>query len=175
MKKNLIIIISIILLILLILLIVKSDFEEKPFKNVVLSENNQIINRTNINYYDTILNVGLDELKIEGISVVVIEMTENMRRQFNGELKAHVRFHENVYYLFIGNENRSNSIDIISHEIIHINQYHTNQIVFDGIDIVTWEGQPFGKNDIEYELRPWEIDAFKKQNELSARINNILY
>jgi hypothetical protein len=175
MKKILIIILSVILIILLILFIKNYDFEEKPFKNVYLSENNQILNRTNLNYYDTILSVGLDEVKISGVSVIVLELTENMKKQFNGDLKAHIRYHNGVYYLFIGNESRTNAIDIISHEIIHINQYHTNQIVFDGTNIVMWEGQPFELNQLEYDLRPWESDAFKKQNDLSNKINDILY
>lgn len=175
MKKNLLIILSVIIIILLILFIIKPNFVEKPFKSVDLSENNQIWNRTNKSYYDTIMSVGLDELKISGISVIILDMTEESKKQFNGELKAHVRFYNNTYYLFIGDENRSNSIDIISHEIIHINQYHTNQLIFDGTNIVTWDGEPFGIDDVEYDLRPWEKDAFQKQHDLSDRINYILY
>lgn len=174
MKKIGLIILSILLLFLIIFLIIYNKEEEKPFKTIELNENNQIFNRTNVSYYDTIMSVGLDIMGIEGIPVIILEMTEESKKQFDGELKAHVRYHNNVYYLFIGEEDRNSSIDIISHEIIHINQYHTNQLIFDG-EVLTWEGQPIGLNDLEYNDRPWEKDAFKKQRDLSDKINLTLY
>lgn len=174
MKKIGLVILSLLLVFLIIFLIIYNKKDEKPFNSIQLSENNQITNRTNITYYDTIINVGLDVMNIRGVSVVVMELTDNARNQFDGSLKAHVRFHEGVYYLFIGEEDRFDAIGIISHEIIHINQYNTNQLIYDG-QVITWEGQPFGLTDLEYNDRPWEKDAFEKQKDLTFKTNLLLY
>lgn len=174
MKKIGLIILSLLLVFLIIFLIIHTKKEDIPFKPVELSENNQIVNRTNIDYYDTIMNVGLDQMNIQGIPVVIMEMTDESKKQFDGTLKAHIRYHNNTYYLFIGDEDRYDAIEIIAHEIIHINQYNTNQLIFDG-QMITWEGQPFGLSDLEYNDRPWEKDAFDKQRSLSDKINLILY
>lgn len=174
MKKVGLVILSILLLFLIIFLIIYNKKDEKPFNSIQLSRNNQITNRTNITYYDTIVNVGLDVMNIHDVPVVIMELTDNARKQFDGSLKAHIRFHEGVYYLFIGKENRFNAIEIIAHEIIHINQYNTNQLIFDG-QVITWEEQPFGLTDLEYNDRPWEKDAFDKQRDLMFKINLLLY
>lgn len=174
MKKIGLIILSILLLFLIIFLIIYNKEDEKPFNLVELSKNNQIVNRTKTTYYDTIVSVGLDAMDIRNVPVIIIELTEQTKKQFEGSLKAHIRYHEGVYYLFIGNEKRFDAIQIIAHEIIHINQYNTKQLIFDG-EMITWEGQPFGLNDLEYNDRPWEKDAFDKQGDLTARINILLY
>lgn len=39
---------------------------------------------------------------------------------------------------------------------------------------IQWEGKSYNPS-VEYEQRPWEIEAFAKSNELEKSLNNELY
>lgn len=174
MKNKLLILVVGILIGLMILLSLNLSKKEDYFNQVELSNNNNIVNSLRTTYYDTILSVGLDQSNLNGITVVMSELSSVAKNQFNGDLKAHIRFYDGIYYLFIDEYSRNESIDIISHEIIHIIQYNSNQLKYDN-DIITWESQPFGLDDIEYDNRPWEKDAFQRGPFLSNKIQQILY
>ena len=84
---------------------------------------NLISNFVNPSYYDTILMVGMDLMKLENESVVIRKLSESTKGQFDGELQAHLKYHEGVFYLFMNEHDRGESIKILAHEIIHIQQY----------------------------------------------------
>ena len=91
MRKNIISIIGVILALLLIFFgITRINAEEKPFNQIDLSYKNAINNFENPSYYDTILQVGLDNMGIEGVIVNVMKLSDGAKSQFDGELKAHV-------------------------------------------------------------------------------------
>ena len=76
--------------------------------------------------------------------------------------------------LFIDDVNREESITIISHELIHLKQYLTKELVYSN-GIVYWYKKELTLNDIGYGDRPWETDAFKKEPELSNKIKSAIY
>jgi hypothetical protein len=76
--------------------------------------------------------------------------------------------------LFLDNLNRNESIEVISHEIIHMAQYNTGQLIYENSELY-WEGQIYDLENLDYENRPWERDAFIKESELSSKIYNVLY
>ena len=48
------------------------------------------------------------------------------------ELQAHVREGEALtYYIWITDLSREKSIDVLSHELIHVEQYATNRLIFE--------------------------------------------
>lgn len=174
-KKVLLIIGSIILIGIIILIILKSPRQEKYFNQIILNDNNVAVINMDKPYYDTIIKVGLDEVSLKDIKVVVIELTDASKSQFDGgDLKAHIRYHEGVYYLFIGDYDRNESIDIISHEIIHITQYYSGKLNYTDGQLV-WDDRVYDLNNVIYENRPWEVEAFDKQKQLSNRIKERLY
>lgn len=151
-----------------------NDDKEEYFKPVELSTNNAVINSLDhLHYYDTILSVGMDGVGLSGVTVVINDMTDAARNQFSGELKAHIRLFNGVYYLFVGALSRAEAIEVISHEIIHIQQYQSGELVYEN-DEITWQGYPYTLDE-EYEKRPWERDAFSKQNSVESIILNVLY
>lgn len=153
-----------------------NDDKEEYFKPVELSTNNTVINSLDhLHYYDTILAVGMDGVGLSGVTVVINDLTDAARNQFNGELKAHIRLSNDngLYYLFVGALNRSEAIEVIAHEIVHIQQYQSGELVYEN-DQITWQGYPYVLDE-EYERRPWERDAFSKQNSVESIILNTLY
>jgi hypothetical protein len=179
MKKKIIISFIVIILIgLIILLIIKSSKTqpEKYFSPVNFNSVNYVNNNTNKNYYDTIIKVGLEKLNLRDVSVLITPLSPSIKSSLgdNYELKAHLRENGDEYVLFIDDVSREESITIISHELIHLKQYLTKELVYSN-GIVYWQKKEFVLNDIGYGDRPWETDAFKKEPELSNKIKSTLY
>jgi len=179
MKKKIIISFIIIVIISLItFLIIKSSKNqpEKYFNPVKFNSINYVNNNTDKNYYDTIIEVGLEKLNLKGISILITPLSESVKSILgdNYELKAHIRENGTGYVLFIDNVSREESITIISHELIHLNQYHSKELVYSN-GIVYWQNAEFVLNDVGYGDRPWETDAFNKETELSKKIKSVLY
>lgn len=164
----------ILLLVLIILIIIKNGVVERTFNQVTLSKDNQIYNRTKTPYYDTIMSVGLSSMNIKNVKVIITNLSKEAKNKFEGELKAHIRYHQGIFYLFINDESRVASIDIISHEIIHIIQYQSQNLIFEN-DKVFYKNTEYDLMRIPYENRPWEIEAFEKQNEVRNLIEGYLY
>lgn len=153
----------------------KVNSTEKPFNQIELSNNNQIENNTAITFIDTIASVGLDELGLKGIKLLIYPLTDAAKDNFNGELKAHIRYFEGTYYLFIDEMSREKSITVVSHELIHITQYHSGVLDYLGDGNILWQGDLYSVKEIEYEGRPWETDAYARESELSTKVSGILY
>jgi len=115
----------------------------------------------------------MDGAGLSGVTVVINDMTDAARNQFSGELKAHIRLFNGVYYLFVGALNRAEAIQVMSHEIVHIQQYNSGELVYENEE-VKWQGEVYILDE-EYERRPWERDAFSKQNSVESIILNTLY
>jgi hypothetical protein len=160
--------------IVLAMLALTNDDKEDYFKEVELSNSNTVINSLNrMHYYDTILAVGMDVAGLNGITVILNDLSDAAKNQFNGELKAHIRLYNGDYYLFLGAMNRDEAITVVSHEIIHIQQYQSRDFIYENNEI-TWLGVPHSL-DGDYETRPWERDAFEKQNNIEKAIRSVLY
>jgi len=175
MKKNIILVFGVIIFLILFFVIVgNTKGEDRPFKQIELSNKNAVNNFENPTYYDTIIQVGLDNMGIEGVIVNVMKLSDGARSQFDGELKAHVRYVGEKFYIFIDDMDREEAITVISHEIIHMQQYLSGDLVYDGVNII-WLGQEISLDSKEYEDRPWERDAFRRENELSDNVSKILW
>ncbi len=174
-KKILYIVIAIFILIGLFFLIKKGNSEEKYFLPVELSNSNTITNNILPKYLDTILSVGMDQLGLVGVNLVVSDMTESAQFALpNYELKAHIREWNGTFYLFVGDFKKEDAINIISHELIHVHQYYSEELKYsDGF--VYWKGDEFDLSSTEYDRRPWEEDAFDREKPLSNAISNILF
>jgi hypothetical protein len=176
-RKTFIVILSIALVVGIVLFftINASATEDEYFNEVELSGNNIITNSNGIAFYDTIISVGLDGAGISGANIVVSELSNTAKEQFtSGELKAHVRYFNGTFYLFLDKYNRREAMEVISHEIIHIVQYKTGQLIYENGELY-WEGKIYDLENLDYENRPWERDAFSRESDLSLKVYNILY
>jgi predicted metallopeptidase len=172
--KKIGILLLIIGLVTVAILAVTSNSEEKYFNQIELPTTNSIVNSLdNIHYYDTILAVGMDGVGLNGVTVVINDMSDAAKKQFNGELKAHIRLHNGIYYLFVGALNKSEAIEVLSHEIIHILQYESGELVYENGEVV-WQNEVYTLEE-EYERRPWEREAFSRQSVVESIILDRLY
>jgi hypothetical protein len=174
MKNNILkIVAGIVLLIIVIFIILKSSSEDKPFNQIQFTGNNHIYNEKLPTYYDTILNVAMSEVGLTGYNVVIHELSEEAKKQNDGELLAHVRYDEE-FYIFIKDLSRAEAIEVISHEVIHMLQYSSGDLSYSNGKI-TWMGETMPLNSKDYLDRPWENDAFKRQKQLAKSVEGILY
>jgi hypothetical protein len=176
MKTNkLLILVGLVVLVLGSFIIYNSQTNEEPFfKPVELKQQNSVINGSLPPYYDTIVNVGLELAGIEGVTVTIEELSDQAKQAFSGELNAHVRYLDGRFYLFIDPLNKRKAITVISHEIVHMRQYLDGTFKYnDGR--ITWNGQPYLLEDITYDDRPWETEAFQLEGQLASQISEVVY
>lgn len=174
-NNNFLILIGIIVLTLGVLVIYKSQTEnERSFKPVELEQDNYVSNNSLPSYYDTIVSIGLELAGIEGTSVTIEELSDKAKQSFNGELNAHIRYIDGKFYLFIDPLSKKRAITIISHEIIHMKQYLDGTFQYDDGKI-TWNGQAYLLEDINYDDRPWETEAFQMESQLASQISDVVY
>ena len=53
----------------------------------------------------------------------------------------------------------------IMHEMVHVKQYVTKELV-QLRDVYVWKNVAFGKYHTDYRHRPWEIEAYNKEEQL---------
>ena len=174
MKNNIVkIVLGVIVLLILLFLIFKSKKEERAFNKVELSNFSTIDNLVFPTYYDTVLSVAMKEMGVGGY-VIVGQLSDVAKSNFDGDLKAHIRYFNSKFYLFTGKMNRDESIEVLCHEVIHMQQYSSGDLVYDN-NFIIWKGDKMELNSKEYMDRPWEKDAFDRQSQLIKSVESVLY
>lgn len=175
MKRTILIIVLALVALLLIYKLV--TYTEPSFNQVEIKTNNNIVyNSTENKYMDSVVYVGLNEMQIDGVMVVIRPMltaksTEDLT------LKAHIVATDFNYIIFTGSYPRAETISILCHELIHLQQYHSGKLVIKNKQI-TWKGETSDLDtwmSVSYQNRPWEQEAFREQQELTTKVRNILY
>ncbi len=116
----------------------------------------------------------MDEAELAGFNVILRELTDGAKSQFDGELKAHIRYDNDDFYIFTSMMNRNEAIEVLSHEVIHMLQYRSGNLIYANGN-VTWMGEVLDLNSKEYEQRPWEMEAFQQQTKLISLVEGSLY
>jgi hypothetical protein len=171
------IILGLLLLALIIYVILKP---EEQFKTIELKKENYVVNRTDLPYLDTITHVGLEELKIKGITIMIRYIDGSRKIDGDYELNGYIIANKgggNSYLMYLKKGiSRLKAIDIISHELIHINQYIKGDLVLLGDGYILWEEKEFQDITlIPYPEREWEIEAFHMGPVLRTKLSNKLY
>lgn len=180
-KKSIIISLGIILalVVLLVLLIV---YNSKPvnYEIVDLPTDNFIDNQSSKTHLDTVVAIGMEELGISGCSIRIRDMNDQLRNNpgVSGlELGAAIFGSGKSYLIYVDPSiDKREIITVMSHELIHLRQYFSEDlIVINGsAGIVKWKGEEMNVLNLEYNLRPWEIEAFAEQRNLAKNIKGIL-
>jgi hypothetical protein len=181
MKNTIIKYAGIIFLILLIIFgIYKlTTIKEKTFKLVYINKHNFIQNKTDKPYLDSIVHVGMNELGINGTYIIIRSLTKETKKQFSTdiELKAYIKGLGKQYVIWVDDMGRDETITVLSHELIHLRQYYNGKLVVSD-ELIKWNNQIIPVNElstIEYNARPWEIEAFQEQKYLDIDIRKVLY
>jgi hypothetical protein len=173
---------KIILLLISVLLLFNTGCENEKKYNVTdeIIKNNKVkifIPDKN-NLYSNHIYLGLYYLNINNTVVNVFDIPKNINIPNNMKryiiLGYVVQLSKYEYNLYINNNNTYNNVSIVlTHEIIHIDQYHTNRLhVFQNGEIVRFEDKFYTIKDYPYSKRPWEIEAFDRQSDLNHMIRN---
>ena len=163
-------------LLLLVVIVIIQSIPEKPFKKAQYSENNYVVNYTGYPYMDTVVYVGLDSLGMCDITVEVKKLTQEAKNNFpeNIELRGLLFGSGKQYTMWIDEASRKEHVRIVAHELIHLRQYHSKQLIYDGF-YVYWARAKYDLKEIEYFSRPWEADAFEHEVKLDRQIRSVLY
>jgi len=154
-------------------------YKEQTFNRIDIETTNLIANKTDRNYLDSIVYVGLNEMNLDSIAITIRQISPDVQERFDSDsqLKAHIIGKENQYIIFVDEMSRDEAIKVLSHELIHLKQYYTKKLILEK-DKVIWDGREVYQseiNDTKYEQRPWEAEAFAGQRGLENKIREILY
>lgn len=154
-----------------------SSYKDAPFKQVDFDYRNTVINQTSKKYLDTIVHSGLSSVGVHDVSVVIQPISKRVRDSFEGGgvYHAYIVFRNNTYTIYIDDVGKLESITVLSHEIIHLQQYELGQLKIINGTTPVWKGEIIDISNVPYEDRPWEKEAFNKQNSVENKIKNILY
>ena len=141
--------------------------KEPPFKTISFSNKNQVKNLNRVNYLDTITHIGLKKLNLIGINLVIRDMKDDVKAFIIGDNSQYAIYTK----LLI---NRTKSIEVISHELIHLLQSEVGKFK-KGDTYIIWENDTIhNPGDLDYSKRPWEIEAFNLGKLLEYEIRNEL-
>ena len=154
-------------------------YREQTFNMIDIQTTNMVSNRTDTDYLDSIVYVGLNEMNLDSIAITIKQISPEVQAMFDSEsqLKAHIIGKENQYIIFVDEMSRDEAIKVLSHELIHLKQYYTKKLILEK-DKVYWDGREIYQteiNETEYNRRPWEAEAFAGQRSLENKIREILY
>ena len=154
-------------------------YREQTFNRIDIQTTNMVSNRTDTDYLDSIVYVGLNEMNLDSIAITIRQISPDVQARFDSEsqLKAHIIGKENQYIIFVDEMSRDEAIKVLSHELIHLKQYYTKKLILEK-DKVYWDGEEIYQreiNETEYQRRPWEAEAFAGQRGLENKIREILY
>ena len=154
-------------------------YREQTFNKIDIQTTNMVSNRTDRDYLDSIVYVGLNEMNLDSIAITIRQISPEVQAMFDSDsqLKAHIIGKENQYIIFVDEMSRDEAIKVLSHELIHLKQYYTKKLILEK-DKVYWDGEEMYQseiNEIEYNRRPWEAEAFAGQRGLENKIREILY
>ena len=154
-------------------------YREQTFNKIDIQTTNMVSNRTDTDYLDSIVYVGLNEMNLDSIAITIRQISPEVQAMFDSEsqLKAHIIGKENQYIIFVDEMSRDEAIKVLSHELIHLKQYYTKKLILEK-DKVYWDGEEMYQseiNEMEYKRRPWEAEAFAGQRGLENKIREILY
>lgn len=170
--------IGIIIILIFVLVIFLKNQTDTPFKQIQLSSNNTVFNETDVSYIDTIVSTGLDKLQIKDAVVIIKPITDDIIQKLRQsestlEFKAFIIGKNGQYNIYITNLPRHLNLEVLSHELIHLQQTEDNQLI-KGTKNIMWKGIEYSP-EVPYNDRPWEIDAYKRQSILLNEIKNSLY
>jgi hypothetical protein len=154
-----------------------SNQKQQTFKKVTLSRNNIIRNSTSKSYLDTLVSQGLDVLGLKGEYVMIRTMNPSLKGSLgaDNELRAYIIGERNQYIIYIDDLGREESLTILSHELIHLQQYSSGRLIRMEDRFMMFDGEVYNVDNIEYKNRPWENEAFKKETGLKIKLEELLF
>lgn len=170
----------VIILLILLLIIYFLNRKESYYNQIELSNNNLITNHTSYSYMDTVVSIGLDQLKVKNTYILIKPLNDNIKKNFkvynNLDLKAFIVGTQNQFIIYVDNDlTRISCIAPLSHELIHLEQYNTKKLILLNQNKCVWKGDTLDVSLIPYNERAWEQEAYKNENHLADLIKKSIF
>jgi hypothetical protein len=178
--KKVIIGILLIIGMITILYLLSKQQEEKYFTTTPIDYDiNFVMNETEMTFLDTIAYAGMKQLGLESNLIKFIPLSdktkEDFKSQTDSDLKAHIIYQDKISYIYIDKMTRDESVLVMSHEFLHIKQYDSQRLKLIKAGRVIWLGDTIDVVTMDYNSRPWEIEAFKKERSFRDSLLKVLY
>jgi hypothetical protein len=140
------------------------------------SDTNHVSNNSMVLNVEKYVRSGLKLLKLNSVTILIKDLPKNFNAALEKgmELEGFVSKYDEGYIIYIINGlSRKEMINMISHEIVHIEQYETNELMVCS-DTIIWKGHDYkNATTISYESLPWEVEAFNNQNKIRKQLSTI--
>ncbi|MHA2183076.1 MAG: hypothetical protein ACXAAH_16785, partial [Promethearchaeota archaeon] len=160
--------------------ILTNRVEEKKF---IFNDNNLVVNATHYNI-DTLTRVILSNIyKMDSVNIliaympIVLESYELERNMFLIGYLVPNPYKEKSYFIFLSRFINSNNdlLFIMSHEMVHANQYYSGDLIMLTQEIYIYKGDTINALNIPYTERQYERDAYREENQVIKKLHDLLY
>lgn len=133
----------------------------------------EFVNTTSFHEVDTIVYVGTRY--IIGKDSLKMNILSNKRFfSKNPEYEAILEKYPSHYNLHLSHKLDSREIStVVAHELVHLDQYLKNRLIIKE-DSILFNGKIYSA-ELPYKERPWEQEAFEKQDSMRIKLNELLY
>jgi len=148
-------------------------FRKQDFPKTIIVENN-----TEYDKLDTIIYVLANKVfNLDTLEINVYPIKHKIDNE-NYEFYAYtnkIYFKSHSYIIYVNPNLSFSDLKLtVSHEFIHIKQYERDDLeIID--NVAKFKGRKYDLRDIEYMDRPFEIEAFNKQNKILFKLDSFLY
>lgn len=135
----------------------------------------EIVNLSSSVYVGEIVLLGLEEIGVKNTTVTIVDLNHGLKLPpksgFTVEEAYIVNPYKRNYTIFFNPQNDIyDTIQIISHELVHLKQFHSGRLSLIEQGVVVFDGDTTRSTDTFYLHREWEIEAFEKQGPLARKI-----
>lgn len=172
--KKIIIVFALCVGLILLVVNLNKNIDEIHINHIEITNSHQIYNNTSNKFYDTLFSVGLKILEIQD-TVFIRHIPESFLEQTPDNYNGFIIPLDKYYIIYLKKDlNKDELFEVVSHELIHLQQFKSKRIIIMDNGIVQWEGKDYSIDKINYHERPWEIEAFRYQYSLSIIMKDIL-
>jgi len=141
---------------------------------------NDIVNLTDQPFLTEIIEIGLDEMNITSATVIIKELKSKPKsvstrygtynETFAFIRSSYLRKDQGKFVIYIQKLREKTAIKILSHELIHLNQYYTRNLMVSGQRVI-FDGKYYKHvTNEDYKYRAWEIEANRLSLDLFVKI-----
>lgn len=174
--KNKKIIIGVVLFLVFVLVYFLVFRKEKEYKHYEFPSEINVVSNVDIEYADSTSMILLNKIfDIDSINLHINYMYNDLVvNEIN--IRAYTEKYNDNYMVFINkNVNKSQFKRIMSHEVIHIKQMYSGDLVKIDDEKYVWKGDTLKYKNVDYYDREYEKEAYDEQNEVLSKLNNLLY
>ena len=126
---------------------------------IVINSIAQTIHSSSIYNVERFTKDCLDDLSVTGDSIIIYIINPNTATNTDPHVSV-AAFDKNTYLIYIpNNATYDNYIKILSHEIVHISQFHNNKFKYNETTKYNSEYDKFINYDVKYENEANKIGA----------------